>query len=112
MDVHTHLPLTPREFHLLLALADEARNGYQLSQRVEETSGGTVRLSPATQYTNLHRLVEQGLVEEVTEEVAHRTDGRGQRFWHLTALGRRVLQAEGRRLARDARLAATLVPER
>ncbi len=110
-DVDSHLPLTAREFHILLALRTDPLNGYQVSQVVEENSSGRVRLSPATQFTNLHRLVERGLVAEATEDMPDRTDGRGQRFWVLTPLGRRVLTAEARRLEADARLALALAPE-
>lgn len=108
MDVDAFLPLSPREFHILLALAEEPRNGYEIAQRVETNSRGTVRLSPATQYTNLHRLVERGLVREVTDELEGRTDGRQQRFWAPTDLGSRVLRAEARRLAADASLVGAL----
>ena len=109
MDVHSFLPLSPKEFHILVALSEDPLNGYQIGQRVEETSRGAVQLSPATQYTNLHRLVEKALVAEA--EVPGRTDGRGQRFWTLTPLGRRVLHAEAERLAADARLVKRLGPE-
>ncbi len=105
MDVEGYLPLSAREFHILLAVSEDPLNGYQLSQSVEETSNGMVRLSPATQYVNLHRLVEQGLLREVTGRERHRANGRGQRFWALSPLGARVLRAEANRLAGDAALA-------
>lgn len=111
MHVESHLPLTPREFHVLLALAGEPRNGYQIGQQAEENSRGSVRLSPATQYTNLHRLVKRGLVEEVTEPADDRPAARRQRYWTLTPLGTAVLRAEGRRLAADAALVEALGPE-
>lgn len=111
MDVQAHLPLTPREFHVLLALASEPRNGYQIGQQAETNSRGSVRLSPATQYTNLHRLVKQGLIEEVTDSDDERPAARRQRYWTLTQLGTAVLRAEGRRLASDAALVEALGPE-
>ena len=110
-DIERFLPLTAREFHILFALARDSKNGYQVSQVVEETSGGRVRLSPATQFTNLHRLLEKGLIEEVLDGLGDRSDGRKQRFWTLTPLGRRVLSAEGDRLAADANLVRGLRPE-
>lgn len=110
MDLDAHLPLSPREFHILLAVAAGPANGYRIGQLVEENSRGKVRLSPATQFTNVHRLVSRGLVREVTRGVKDLADGRGQRFWALTPLGERVLHAEGRRLALDARLVRDLVP--
>ena len=105
MDVDGYLPLSAREFHILLVVSEEPLNGYQVSQAVEETSNGMVRLSPATQYVNLHRLLEKGLLKEVTARQRHRSDGRGQRFWALSPLGARVLRAEANRLAGDAALA-------
>ena len=105
MDVDGYLPLSAREFHILLAVSDEPRNGYRVSQSVEQTSNGTVRLSPATQYVNLHRLAEKGLLEEVTVRERHRSDGRRQRLWALSPLGVRVLRAEAHRLSTDAKLA-------
>ncbi len=105
MDIDDYLPLSVREFHILLAVSVEPLNGYRVSQSVEETSNGAVRLSPATQYVNLHRLAEKGLLKEVTEQEQHRSDGRGQRFWALSRRGTRVLKAEAHRLAGDAALA-------
>lgn len=95
----------------MAVLSHRPENGYRIIQAVEESSRGTIRLSPATQYTNLHRLVERGLVEEVTDEEDDRGDGRNQRFWGLTRLGRRVLHAEAQRLAADARSVLSLGPE-
>ena len=105
MEVDRYLPLSAREFHILLAVAVQPLNGYRISQSVEETSKGTVRLSPATQYVNLHRLLDKGLLREVTQQEQHRSDGRGQRFWTLSDLGVRVLRAEARRLSSDGALA-------
>ena len=111
MEASSFLPLSAREFHILLALAGDPLNGYQVAQQAEENSGGAVRLSPATQYTNLHRLVSRGLVGEVTDPTDDRPAGRNQRYWSLTPLGRRVLRAEGQRLAADARRVRALGPE-
>jgi len=105
VDIEQHLPLSFREFHILLAVSREPLNGYQIAQAVEETSRGAVQLSPATQYVNLHRLAEKGLLAEVTDQERHRSDGRKQRFWALSPLGTQVLRAEARRLATDAELA-------
>ena len=102
MEVDGYLPLPAHEFHILLAMSDEPRNGYQVSQSVERTSNGTVRLSPATQYVNLHRLATKGLLEEVTAPEQHHSNGRRQRFWALSPLGVRVLRAEAHRLSTDA----------
>lgn len=99
-EIERHLPLTARQFHILLALAESPQNGYQVALRAEESSRGRVRMQPATQYENLHRLASRGLIEE-TEGADCNVDGRGQRFWRLTDLGEDVLRAEVDRLSAD-----------
>jgi DNA-binding PadR family transcriptional regulator len=100
----TDPPLGPAVFHILLALADGALNGYQITQRVEKNSRARVRLSPATLYENLHRLASAGLTNEV-EAQSDGTDGRGQRFYELTDIGVRLLGDEVERLADDVAVA-------
>jgi DNA-binding PadR family transcriptional regulator len=106
-DTMTDKPLTPKVFHILMALAAEPMNGYRLGIRVEESSEGAIRMSPGTLYENLHRLAERGLIEE-EREATERTDGRGQRFYALTDTGLAVLKAEVARLQRDVNLARSL----
>ena len=110
MDTSPFLPLSPKEFHILLALADEPRNGYQVGLRVETNSESRIRLSPATQFTILHRLVGKALIEEAPDVATDQSNGRKQRFWTLSSLGRGVLRDEAERLASDAKLALALAP--
>ncbi len=99
------IPLTPRGFHILVSIADAPLNGYEIMTAVEENSAGAVRVSPGTLYEALHRMNGQGLIEEVSQGLGSRKDGRRQRFYQLTAFGRRVLEVETARLAHDLRLA-------
>ena len=98
-------PLTPKTFHILLALSQGPANGYQITALAEENARGRVRLSPGTLYENLHRLHERGWLAEVSDDPELSSDGRGQRFYELTELGLRVLSDEVRRLSDDVRLA-------
>ncbi len=100
--------LTPKVFHILVALAAEPMNGYRLGLRVEEASEGAIRMSPGTLYENLHRLAERGLIEEMADDSGERVDGRGQRFYGLTPAGLETLRVEVARLARDVDLARSL----
>ena len=99
------VPLTPRVFHILLSLTDGAQNGYQIMLLVEENSHRRVRIGPGTLYEALHRLRAQDLISEVGEGQHRKADGRGQRFYRLSRLGRSVLQLEAERLASDVRVA-------
>jgi DNA-binding PadR family transcriptional regulator len=107
-ELSAALPLTPKVFHILLALASEPMNGYRLGQQVEESTDGTIRMSPGTLYENLHRLAMRGFIEELEDVPSERTDGRGQRFYTLTGQGLEVLKAEAERLARDLSAARSI----
>jgi DNA-binding PadR family transcriptional regulator len=48
---------------VLLLLAEEPRNGYQLMQEIEERSGGVWRPSPGSTYPALAQLEDEGLVQ-------------------------------------------------
>lgn len=103
-DPTTFLPLPPAQFHVLVALTDGERHGYAIMQAVEETSGGVVRMGPATLYGTLKRLVDAKLIEELPHRVTAGDDQR-RRYYRLTGLGQQVCIAEADRLARLVRVA-------
>jgi DNA-binding PadR family transcriptional regulator len=97
-DPEPLLPLQPATFHILVALADRERHGYSILQEVASRTAGKVRLSAATLYSSIRRMLEQGLVEELSESPdPDNRDGR-RRYYRLTGFGRRVAMAEARRL--------------
>jgi DNA-binding PadR family transcriptional regulator len=69
---------------LLLLLAEEPRNGYQLMQEVEERSGGHWRPSPGAVYPSLAQLEDEGLVRS--------TERDGAKLFEITDEGRRHLE--------------------
>jgi DNA-binding PadR family transcriptional regulator len=106
------LPLPAAVFHILIALADRDRHGYSIMQDVSSRTGGKVRLSAGTLYSSIHRMLEQGLIEELTESPDPSSTDERRRYYRLTRLGRRVAAAEVERLnalVQQAR-AAGLVP--
>jgi DNA-binding PadR family transcriptional regulator len=73
---------------LLLLLAEEARNGYQLMQTIEERSGGRWRPSPGSVYPALAQLEDEGLVRAVERD--------GTKLFEITDAGReQVANAQG-----------------
>lgn len=92
-------PLAPAAFHILLSLADADRHGYGIMQEVAALTGGAMRLGPGTLYTNIKRLVQDGLIEETDERPDPEHDDERRRYYRLTETGRRVLGAEAERLA-------------
>jgi DNA-binding PadR family transcriptional regulator len=72
---------------LLVLLAEEPRNGYQLMQEIEERSDGAWRPSPGSVYPALQLLEDEGLVR--------REEHDGQRLFHLTDAGQAEVAERG-----------------
>ncbi len=106
------LPLPPATFHILLALIKDERHGYAIIQDVEERTDGALRLSAGTLYRSVARMVEQGLIAEVTKRRSI-TDDERRRYYRITTFGTAVARAEMRRLSQLVRLARAsgLTPE-
>jgi DNA-binding PadR family transcriptional regulator len=98
------LPLPAATFHILVALADGDRHGYAIMQEVASRTGGELKLSPGTLYRSIQRMLEQGLITEVSGR-APKTDDERRRYYRLTPFGRTAAHAETRRLAQLLKLA-------
>ena len=107
------LPLPAASFHVLLALAEEDRHGYAILLDVERRTGGEVRLSAATLYRTLERLLQGGLIEELAERPAPELDDERRRYYRITPFGAQVARSETARLQKLVRLArsAGIVPQ-
>ncbi|MES1240963.1 MAG: PadR family transcriptional regulator [Acidobacteriota bacterium] len=102
--VESLLPLPPATFHILLALLDEERHGYAIILDIEARTQGELRLSAGTLYRSIARMVEQGLIAEVTRRRAADDDPR-RRYYKLTPFGTDVARAEVGRLSDLVRMA-------
>jgi len=114
VDPQSFLPLKTQWFHIMLSLAGDGQHGYGIMQEVLERTGGKVRLWPATLYGSLKRLIEAELIEESDERPAPELDDARRRYYRLTGIGRRVLDAECDRLqelVRAIRIKQALVTE-
>jgi len=97
-DPNLLLPLPTAVFHILVALADRDRHGYSIMQDVATRTDGKVRLSAGTLYSSIHRMLEQGLIEELRVSPDPESRDERRRYYRLTQWGRRVAMAEARRL--------------
>jgi DNA-binding PadR family transcriptional regulator len=114
LNPQTFIPLKPHWFHILLSLASGEQHGYGIMQEVLNRTTGKVRLWPATLYGSIKRLIEAELIEESDERPSPELDDARRRYYRLTALGRRVLDAECERLqelVRTIRMRQTAVTE-
>lgn len=104
--VNENLPLTETTFFILISLAVEPRHGYAIMQDVEELSDSRVLLSTGTLYGALRRLLEEGMVVRAqADEHGSLRQVRNRKYYVLTPHGKRVLEAEHRRLRRLVKLA-------
>ena len=96
--IESMLPLPSAVFHILIALADRDRHGYAIMQDVTARTDGKVQLSAGTLYSSIHRMLEQGLIEELSKSPDPSSTDERRRYYRLTRLGRRVAIAEVDRL--------------
>jgi DNA-binding PadR family transcriptional regulator len=93
------LPLTPAVFHVLLALADGERHGYAIMQEVAQSTEGRIRMGPGTLYGTIKRLLGAGMIEESDRRPDPEMDDERRRYYRLTGVGQRAVQAEAERYA-------------
>ena len=99
----TDRSLSTQVFQILLSLADQDLHGYAIIQDVAERTDGEVRLTASTLYAAVKRLLEQGLIDEVSSR--SRDDDPRRRYYHLTPVGRKTARDEALRLERLAAMA-------
>jgi DNA-binding PadR family transcriptional regulator len=105
------LPLSPQLVHVLTAFALGPHSAYDIMRRVGEDSGGLINMSPGSVYPLLRRLDRSGYIELI-EEIPNYKDGRMQRAYAITDIGRWTLDMEIDRLERLIKLAHDRKPPR
>jgi transcriptional regulator len=79
---------------VILALVEHRpRHGYEISQIIEDRSGGAVRFKVASLYPLLYRLERRGWIKGRWVEKAGQ---RRRRYYRITAAGRAVLAHQRR----------------
>lgn len=109
------LPLPVAHLHILLALATGDKHGYAIMQEVEVLTDGAVTMGPGTLYGAVKKMLSAGLVDESDERPDPELDDQRRRYYRITGLGGRVLDAEVARmekLARTARVRQALAMRR
>lgn len=92
MDIHSHLPLAPRDLLILAVLAEGPLHGYGVIKAVEARSRCGVLLDPANLYRVLRRMGTLGWIRPTAQ------GGSRRRTYEVTSEGRSVLTAELTRL--------------
>jgi DNA-binding PadR family transcriptional regulator len=93
------LPLAVATFHILVAVADQDRHGYAIMQDVAARTNDALKLSPGTLYGSIRRMLDEGLIVELSDRQRPKEDDERRRYYRITPFGRSVAQAEAVRLA-------------
>jgi DNA-binding PadR family transcriptional regulator len=99
------LPLATDALFILLALASGPLHGYGIIRDVEERSAGRTVLQTGALYRMLRRLLRDDLIEASAPPAGREAVDPRRRYYRLTGLGRRVLDAEVARMSRLVRAA-------
>lgn len=105
--------MKPRDYLILLSLADADLHGLGVARAVQELSSGQVKLWPVQLYGTLDSLEHAGLIEEL-DDPRHRPadESEKKRFYRLTRAGHKAVAAETDRLAALVKIARTRLKPR
>ena len=90
----TEIILTSTMIHILIALMDGEKHGFDILLEIEAISNGDIVLGPGSLFTSIKRLLNAGLVEQSDERSDPNLDAQRRRYYRLTGLGGRLLQSE------------------
>lgn len=96
-DTARHIPMKPVDLHILLVLTEQDLHGYGIVKDIEARTEGRIRLEPGNLYRYIRRLESVGLVAQATAPTLAPGEER-RRYYTVTSLGRRVLEAEAARM--------------
>ena len=99
------LPLPVSQLHILLALTTGDKHGYAIMKEVEAFTEGAVMMGPGTLYGAVKQMLKAGLIDETSERPDPELDDERRRYYRLTDLGLRTLDAEVVRIEQLARTA-------
>ena len=94
-DIDKLLPLTPAVFYILLSLANGEKHGYEIMKQVGQDTQGKVKMGNGTMYGSIKRLLNDKLIEAAGDQVD--PDNERRKYYKLTGLGRKALNAEMQR---------------
>lgn len=78
------------EILILSLLVERPMYGYEISQQLEQRSGGYFEMKEGLLYPALHRMQQKGWLSTEWRTV----DGRRRKYYALTALGREILDEQ------------------
>jgi len=109
-DTWSNVPLSETTFFILLSLTAGPKHGYAIMKEVMILTDRRVVLSTGTLYGALKRLLRDGWIERAEDQTGPEGSYHARKAYTLTNLGRRILEAEVRRLRALLEVARVLRP--
>lgn len=97
-SVDRFLPVSLPVFHMLLSLTEGERHGYALKRAILQRTNGRLNLGSGALYGSINKMLEDGFIEESEERPDPHLDDERRRYYRITRLGRKVIEAETARL--------------
>lgn len=98
MKRNKHLPLTETTYYILMALLEPA-HGYSIMQKVDDMSGGDVKIAAGTMYGAIENLLKLKWIVSVPSEDKRR------KVYALSQAGYDILKLESDRIRKLSQLA-------
>jgi DNA-binding PadR family transcriptional regulator len=92
------LELTRAMTHILVVLAGGERHGYAIMTEIARLTDNEVRIGPATLYRSINQLLKNALIEETDDGGDEESEDERRKYYKVTDSGRKVVEAEVRRL--------------
>ena len=99
---------TDNEYLVLRALLSGHLYGYAIRKEILEMTAGERKLSLATLYDLLHKLLEDRLISRGEDQIV---EGRARRTYKITGLGERAVSEKERLMRRLLKLTGKLAAE-
>lgn len=100
-----NIPLTETVYYILLSLLEPA-HGYLILQKVEELSGGQVRMAAGTLYGAIENLLKLKFIQPVPSEDSRR------KVYLITEKGKEVLRLDLDRMKHMVQITEAFIKEK
>jgi len=97
LTVSTPKPLKPAHQLILILLAEEPSYGVELLERIEQRSGGAIRMNAGSLYRTIASLVDSGLVLRTEDDAPRAVAGAPRKTYEVTRAGLDALRHEAHR---------------
>lgn len=91
-EIKKHLPLTEPAQVILAVLSGRKLHGYKIMKHAQQETG--LDIPTGTLYRNISKMLKSGMIIETTPPTNTNSDDQRRKYYKLTGLGERILDAQ------------------